>query len=79
MKSLFKTLLAAAISAAAGFTASAQMSFQIGATIPFQRQLRLDPLGLADRYGLGAYAGFEKLWIFQEDILYLCTNIGTQI
>lgn len=59
MKKLFSFFLAAALSAAAGFTASAQMSFQIGATIPFQRQLRLDPLGLADRYGLGAYAGFD--------------------
>ena len=59
MKKLFTFFLVAAMSAAAGFTASAQMSFQIGATIPFQRQLRLDPIGLADRYGLGAYAGFD--------------------
>lgn len=59
MKSLFKTLLAAAMLAAAGFSASAQMSFQAGVTMPYQRQLRLDPLGLADRYGIGAYAGFD--------------------
>ncbi len=34
MKKLFTFLLAAAMSAAAGLTSSAQMSFQIGATIP---------------------------------------------
>ena len=40
MKSLLKTLLAAAISAAAGFSASAQMSFQAGVTMPYQRELQ---------------------------------------
>ena len=59
MKSLLKTLLAAAISAAAGFSASAQMSFQAGVTMPYQRELQMEPLAIYDRYGVGAYAELD--------------------
>ena len=59
MKKLFSFLLAAAISAAAGFSASAQMSFQAGVTMPYQRELQMEPLAIYDRYGIGAYFGFD--------------------
>ena len=59
MKSLLKTLLAAAMLAAAGFSASAQMSFQAGVTMPYQRELQMEPLAIYDRYGIGAYFGFD--------------------
>ncbi|MBO8483828.1 MAG: hypothetical protein IAB75_06920 [Bacteroidetes bacterium] len=58
-KTILSFLLAAAMLAAAGFSASAQMSFQAGVTMPYQRQLRLDTLGLVDRYGVGAYAELD--------------------
>lgn len=59
MKNLCIHILAAVMFAAAGISASAQVGVHVGASMPYQRMLRLDPLAISERYGLGAYAGAD--------------------
>lgn len=59
MKNLCIHILAAVILAAAGISASAQVGFHVGGTVPYQSMFRLDPLEISYRYGIGAYAGVD--------------------
>ena len=59
MKILISLLSAAVVLAAVEFSSSAQISIQAGATMPYYRQIQINPLAIAEGSGVGAYVGFD--------------------
>lgn len=59
MKFHIKFILAAALLAAAGLAANAQISVQAGTSLPYQKMTQHDPSDRYARGGIGAYAGVD--------------------
>lgn len=59
MNTTFRLIFAAALLAAAGLAANAQISVQAGASLPYQKMTQHDPSDRYARGGIGVYAGVD--------------------